>query len=85
MTLKLGKDLEKDLLTMYNYEKLFPDMELFYFVEATQKEDVVELYLARKNKEKPEDDFVEKIAEFYEVKTARIVMNLLNRKLKAVK
>lgn len=78
----LGRDLGVSVLEQY--EKLFPEMESFYFLEPTQKDGSFELYFAHRSKTDSEKDFVVLIAEIYQYETARIIMNNLNNDLKII-
>lgn len=78
----IGRDLGVSVLEQH--EKLFPDMESFYFLEPTQKEGTFELYFAHRNKTDSEKNFVVLIAEIYQYETARIMMNSLNNGLKEI-
>lgn len=78
----LGRDLNISVISQH--EKMFPDMDTFYFLEPTQKDDEFELYFTHQNKEVKDKSFTFRIAVIYQYETARIIMNQLNENLKKI-
>lgn len=76
----IGKELGESVVSQKDV--LFPDMDEFYFLEPTQKENHFDLYMSYKKNEEIRD--AELIATIYQYETARVIMNSLNEKLREI-
>lgn len=79
----IGKELGVSAVSQRDL--LFPEMETFYYLEPTQKENNFELYVTHQNDEDSGKNFTMLVANIYQYETARVIMNKLNENLRNIK